>query len=254
MSDLMVLAERYAAFTIRAERLQAAMDAIARAEPDVEMYAMIDSLKVRRDKELTDRASIQLEMMNLLDEMRGGTPSHDSLGSPRVMTSKTASRISGPSKVIILKGEPKSIDGGNRMCGYEICPMMNGDKWPDCKKCPYADGTEGGERMTDYHVGYGISGISAGTVRDYKDGRRIWTKKSDVTDEALGAVAEYLLDQDVEIEFSRDGREYVLKVEQIPDEGGCRWYRSTSDAPRGACSSALTITRRVRGSGRHSTT
>lgn len=107
MSDLMVLAERYAAFTIRAERLQAAMDAIAKAEPDVEMCAMIDSLKARRDKELKDRASIQLEMMNLLNDMRGG----------------------------------------NRMCIYEICPMMTGGEWPDCKKCPYADGTEGDERM-----------------------------------------------------------------------------------------------------------
>lgn len=73
MSDLMVLAERYAAFTIRAERLQAAMDAIAKAGPDVEMCAMIDSLKVRRDKEFTDRASIQLEMMNLLNDMKGGS-------------------------------------------------------------------------------------------------------------------------------------------------------------------------------------
>lgn len=169
MSDLMVLAERYAAFTIRAERLQAAMDAIAKAEPDVEMCAMIDSLKVRRDKELTDRASIQLEMMKLLDEMKGDTPSRESLGSPRMMTSKTASRMTSPTKGIILKGEPKPIDGGmrmiprkgsdpsdkmispimedDRMCIYEICPMMTGDEWPDCKKCPYADGTEGDERM-----------------------------------------------------------------------------------------------------------
>ena len=167
MSDLMVLAERYAAFTIRAERLQAAMDAIAKAEPDVEMYAMIDSLKVRRDKELTDRASIQLEMMKLLDEMRGGTPSRESLGGPRMMTSKTASRISGPSKVIIPKGEPKPIDGGNRMCGYEICPMMNGDKWPDCSKCPYADGTEGGERMRTHYL-YDIERI-LGTFEAIKE-------------------------------------------------------------------------------------
>ena len=74
--------------------------------------------------------------------------------------------------------------------------------------------------MTEYHVGCGISGILAGTVRDYKDGRRIWTNKSDVTDEAIGAVAGYLLDYDLEIEFSRDGREYVLKVEEASSKGG----------------------------------
>lgn len=74
--------------------------------------------------------------------------------------------------------------------------------------------------MTEYHVGCGMSGILAGTVRDYRDGRKIWAKKSDVTDEALGAVAEYLLDHDLEIEFSRDGREYVLKVEEACDKGG----------------------------------
>lgn len=38
--------------------------------------------------------------------------------------------------------------GGERMCIYEICPLMVGDEWPDCKTCPYADGTEGDERMT----------------------------------------------------------------------------------------------------------
>lgn len=107
MSDPIVLMERYAAFKTRADRLQAAMDAISKAEPDVEMIAMADSLKVKRDRILLDCASIQLEMANLLNDMKGG----------------------------------------NRMCIYEICPMMTGGEWPDCKKCPYADGTEGDERM-----------------------------------------------------------------------------------------------------------
>lgn len=74
--------------------------------------------------------------------------------------------------------------------------------------------------MTEYHVGCGMSGILAGTVRDYKDGRRVWAHKSDVTDEAIGAVAGYLLDYDLEIEFSRNGREYVLKVEEASSKGG----------------------------------
>ncbi len=74
--------------------------------------------------------------------------------------------------------------------------------------------------MTEYHVGCGMSGIFAGTVRDYKGGRRIWAKKSDVTDEALGAVAEYLLDNDLEISFARDGKDFVMKVEEACCKGG----------------------------------
>lgn len=73
MSDPIVLMERYAAFKMRADRLQAAMDAIAKAEPDVEMCAMADSLKVKRDRILLDCASIQLEMANLLNDMKGGS-------------------------------------------------------------------------------------------------------------------------------------------------------------------------------------
>lgn len=29
------------------------------------------------------------------------------------------------------------------MCVYSECPMMDRGKWPDCSKCPYADGSEG---------------------------------------------------------------------------------------------------------------
>ncbi len=31
------------------------------------------------------------------------------------------------------------------MCIYIECPMMDQGKWPDCSKCPYADGSEGDE-------------------------------------------------------------------------------------------------------------
>lgn len=127
MSDPIVLMERYAAFKMRADRLQAAMDAIAKAEPDVEMCAMADSLKVKRDRILLDCASIQLEMANLLNDMKGG----------------------------------------NRMCIYEICPMMTGGEWPDCKTCPYADGTEGDERMRTHYL-YDIERI-LGTFEAIKE-------------------------------------------------------------------------------------
>ena len=31
------------------------------------------------------------------------------------------------------------------MCIYDTCPLMDQGTWPDCKTCPYADGTEGDE-------------------------------------------------------------------------------------------------------------
>lgn len=55
----------------------------------------------------------------------------------------------------------------DRMCIYEICPMMTGGEWPDCKKCPYADGTEGDERMRTHYL-YDIERI-LGTFEDIKE-------------------------------------------------------------------------------------
>ena len=44
--------------------------------------------------------------------------------------------------------------------------------------------------MANYHVGCGIAGIYAGTLKPSGDE---WRNKSDVTHEALCAVAQYLL-------------------------------------------------------------
>lgn len=44
--------------------------------------------------------------------------------------------------------------------------------------------------MTEYHVGCGITGIFAGTLNKKGD---TWVNKSDVTDEAMGAVGQFLL-------------------------------------------------------------
>lgn len=43
--------------------------------------------------------------------------------------------------------------------------------------------------MSDYHVGCGIAGIYAGTMK--KNGYE-WINKSDVTDEAISAVAQHM--------------------------------------------------------------
>lgn len=47
--------------------------------------------------------------------------------------------------------------------------------------------------MAEYHVGCGISCIFAGTLnKPDKTGLRIWKDRSDVTDEAISAVAQYM--------------------------------------------------------------
>lgn len=46
--------------------------------------------------------------------------------------------------------------------------------------------------MAEYHVGTGLAGIYAGRIN--KKGDK-WIEKSDVTDEALCAVRDYLYDQ-----------------------------------------------------------
>lgn len=46
-----------------------------------------------------------------------------------------------------------------------------------------------GERMAEYHVGCGLAGIYAGILK--KNGKE-WLHKSNVTREALSAVAQYL--------------------------------------------------------------
>lgn len=46
--------------------------------------------------------------------------------------------------------------------------------------------------MAEYHVGCGLAGIYAGTVNK---GGETWRNKSNVTDEALAAVATYLKEE-----------------------------------------------------------
>lgn len=47
--------------------------------------------------------------------------------------------------------------------------------------------------MAEYHVGCGLAGIYAGTLNPKtKDGYQTWRNKSDVTEEAISTVAQYL--------------------------------------------------------------
>lgn len=68
--------------------------------------------------------------------------------------------------------------------------------------------------MTEYHVGCGLFGIYAGIL---KNGSDEWRSKSEVTNEALKAVATHLLFDKKEFRFSvtSTGKEYVMKIEEV---------------------------------------
>ena len=61
--------------------------------------------------------------------------------------------------------------------------------------------------MAEYHVGCGLFEIYAGTLNKSGD---TWKDKSVVTDEAISAVALYLLDKD--LCFDYEGKKYRLTV------------------------------------------
>ena len=68
-----------------------------------------------------------------------------------------------------------------------------------------------------YHVGCGLFGIYAGTLMPKGD---MWRNKSEVTREALGAVSQYLLENEKEFHFSYKDKRYVLEVKEIGTETG----------------------------------
>ena len=69
--------------------------------------------------------------------------------------------------------------------------------------------------MANYHVGCGITGIFAGTINKTST---MWVNKSDVTDEAISAVAQFLLEHEEAMEFNYQGKRYRLAVEQAESE------------------------------------
>lgn len=69
--------------------------------------------------------------------------------------------------------------------------------------------------MAEYHVGCGMTRIYAGTLN--KKGN-LWTNKSDVTDEATRAVAQYLLENEKALEFDYLGRRYALACFRVESE------------------------------------
>lgn len=69
--------------------------------------------------------------------------------------------------------------------------------------------------MVEYHVGCGITAIFAGTLNKKGD---MWLHKSDVTDEAFNAVAQYCLEHNEEMNFNYKGKRYRLAVTETTAE------------------------------------
>lgn len=60
-----------------------------------------------------------------------------------------------------------------------------------------------------YSVGCGLFGIYAGIL---KPNGEEWKEKTDVTKDAMGAVAQHLLENKGVLKFQHEGKQYVLKV------------------------------------------
>ena len=71
--------------------------------------------------------------------------------------------------------------------------------------------------MAEYHVGCGIAGIYAGTLKSNGDE---WRNKSDVTHEALCAVAQHLLFNGIEFRFKHKGQWYAMRIEEFEEGAG----------------------------------
>ena len=68
--------------------------------------------------------------------------------------------------------------------------------------------------MAEYHVGCGAFGIYAETLK--LNGIE-WRNKSDVTDEAISAAAQYLLQHDESMEFTYKDKRYRLGVIEVDE-------------------------------------
>ena len=71
--------------------------------------------------------------------------------------------------------------------------------------------------MPKYHVGCGEFGIYAGTMNPKGD---TWKRKTECTNEAMKAVAQYLLQEEMGLKFNYHGKRYRLCVVQVGNGGG----------------------------------
>lgn len=69
--------------------------------------------------------------------------------------------------------------------------------------------------MAEYHVGCGAFAIYAGTLNSRN--KNLWQNKSEVTEEAVSAVAQYLLQENKVMRFEFKGKKYKLCVVEVDD-------------------------------------
>lgn len=70
--------------------------------------------------------------------------------------------------------------------------------------------------MSEYHVGCGAFAIYAGTLNSKN--KNLWQNKSEVTDEAISAVAQYLLQENKSMRFKYKNKEYRLCVLEVKSQ------------------------------------
>lgn len=69
--------------------------------------------------------------------------------------------------------------------------------------------------MAEYHVGCGAFAIYAGTLNNKN--KNLWQNKTEVTDEATSAVAQYLLQENKTMRFEYKGKKYKLCVLEVDE-------------------------------------
>ena len=69
--------------------------------------------------------------------------------------------------------------------------------------------------MAEYHVGCGAFAIYAGTLNNKN--KNLWQNKTEVTDEATSAVAQYLIQENKSMRFEYKGKKYKLCVLEIDE-------------------------------------
>lgn len=69
--------------------------------------------------------------------------------------------------------------------------------------------------MAEYHVGCGAFAIYAGTLNSRN--KNLWQNKSEVTEEATSAVAQYLLQENKVMRFAYKGKKYKLCVAEAEE-------------------------------------
>lgn len=82
--------------------------------------------------------------------------------------------------------------------------------------------------MDEYRVGCGAFGIYAGTLNSRN--QSLWKNKSDVTDEAVCAVAQYLLQENKTMTFKYEGKQYQLRAVPMG-----RWKTDKHGLERSVC-------------------